>query len=120
MEDNEFIKAYKRVFPFASPSIFQLEMIAGRIQDKGIWNQVLEFWAGNDYRPQSIFKMCNYYDELMIERGKKASFVNVGRYIANGESEYPDCKTCDNTRRIGDWTDGIDCPDCVGKLEKAA
>lgn len=38
----------------------------------------------------------------------------VGKYEPSPEDfTYPDCATCDNTRRIGDWRDGIKCPDCI-------
>lgn len=54
---------YNRFFPHFTPNIFQQEMIEDRVTDLGTWRKVLMFWAGNDYRPQSVFKMLDYYDK---------------------------------------------------------
>lgn len=37
------------------------------------------------------------------------------------EEDYPECPSCHNTQFLdGDWKSQQPCPDCVGKLEKAA
>lgn len=101
-QENEFITAYKRVFPRVSPSIFQLEMIVGRVSDAQAWMETLEFWAGNDYRPQSIFKMCNYYDEVIQKRNPTA-WQSVGKWDGTVKQidEKP-CETCGQTYCLKD------------------
>lgn len=54
---------YNRFFPHFTPNIFQQELIEDRVTDLGAWRKVLTVWAGNDYRPQSVFKMLELYDK---------------------------------------------------------
>lgn len=63
-QENEYLQAYKQMFPEARPSIFQMELIEGTVDDLRAWRKTLIFWAGNDYRPQSIFKMLDYYKQV--------------------------------------------------------
>lgn len=63
-QENEYIAAYKQTFPDARPSIFQLDLIEGTVDDIRAWRKTLIFWAGNDYRAQSVFKMLEYYKQL--------------------------------------------------------
>jgi len=62
--ENEFVTMYLKMFPGVRPSLFQTDMIEGNITDKAFWQRTLEYWCGNDYRPQSIFKMIEYYKDL--------------------------------------------------------
>jgi len=71
-QENEHLQAYKRVFPQARPTIFQMELIEQTVTDSEAWRTTLIFWGGNNYRADSIFKMLEYYKEQL---GKK-KFVN--------------------------------------------
>ena len=55
---------FKKFFPHYEPPIFSQDLIVSRIADLTRWRTALEFWAANDYRPQSVGKICDYYDEL--------------------------------------------------------
>lgn len=118
--ENPFVAAYKRMFPLAQPNVFQLELIEFEIHDAAAWQETLIWWAGNDYRPQSVFKMIEKYKQTLTERMNRNVAANVGRYVPRpDEVSFDDCRTCDNTRRIGDdWRTAIRCPDCV--MEKVA
>jgi hypothetical protein len=71
-QENEHLQAYKRVFPQARPTIFQMELIEQTVTDAEAWRTTLIFWGGNNYRADSIFKMLEYYKEAL---GKK-KFTN--------------------------------------------
>lgn len=58
------IETYQRYFPNFTPSCFQQDLIESTVTDMAVWNEVLTYWAGNDYRAQSIKKMLDYYGEL--------------------------------------------------------
>lgn len=105
------LEMYKKMFPHATPNFFQMDMIEAEVQDADVWKETLYYWAGNDYRAQSVFKMLDCYKQKLEERNK-GRWQDVGRYEST-EPQYADCSTCDNTRRIGDWQTGITCPDCV-------
>lgn len=60
-QECEQVRAYKKMFPQARPNIFQMELIEAFVTDIKAWQTTLEFWAGNDYRPQSVQKMIEYY-----------------------------------------------------------
>jgi hypothetical protein len=62
-QENEYLKAYKKVFPNARPTIFQMELIEAQVDDAKAWERTLMFWGGNNYRADSIFKMLEYYRE---------------------------------------------------------
>ena len=112
---------HKKMFPHVNLNFFQQDLIEAEIQDEGAWKETLYFWCGNDYRGQSVFKMIEYYRKLLTDRVKHNEQANVGRYIPDpNEVRYSDCPTCDNTRRIGDWKDGIECPDCIAAQDRAA
>ena len=108
------LEMHKKMFPGASLNFYQMDLLEVEIQDEGAWKETLKFWASNDYRGQSVGKMIDYYNKLIMDRVKQNEQANVGRYIPEPEEiTYQDCSTCDNTRRIGDWKDGIHCPDCI-------
>jgi hypothetical protein len=79
--DNEFVAEYHKVFPNASLNIFQMELIEAEIRDAEVWREAVTFWAGNGYRAQSVFKVIDYYKNLLAERngkGKQSGKSNVG------------------------------------------
>jgi hypothetical protein len=93
--ENEFVDAYLATFRGSRPSIYQMELITMRVSDLAAWQETLRFWAGNDYRPQSIFKMCDYYDELLKQRRQKSSWQDVGRSDADRTIDaMPACRFC--------------------------
>lgn len=59
---------YCRFFPGHTPSCYQQDLIDGNVTDMVRWRTTLEFWAGNDYRPQSIQKMIDYYEKLDVPK----------------------------------------------------
>ena len=77
ISDNSALNEYKRIYPMVTPSIFQQEMIEQCITDIPAWREVLEMWAGNDYRPQSIAKMIECYDKKIQERDSTTSYNHV-------------------------------------------
>jgi hypothetical protein len=104
------LEMHKKMFPNVMLNFFQMDLIEAEIQDADAWKETLYFWAGNDYRGQSVFKMIELYKQKLEDRNK-GRWQDVGRPIET--ESYPDCSTCDNTRRIGSWDSGIRCPDCV-------
>jgi predicted RNA-binding Zn-ribbon protein involved in translation (DUF1610 family) len=108
------LEMHKKMFPQVSLNFYQMDLVEVEIDDLGAWKETLKFWASNDYRGQSVGKMIDYYNKLITDRVKQNASAMVGKYIPEpDEVTYKDCKTCDNTRRIGDWMTGIRCPDCT-------
>ena len=99
-QENPHIAAYKRVFPGARPSIFQLDMIEGMVTDARAWEQAVTFWAANDYRPQSIGKIIEYYNQSVngtVQRFEDKTKVQmrVGRHTEPEETHK--CGKCFDT-----------------------
>lgn len=89
---SEAVQLYNRFYPNSIPTIFQQELIEDRIKDLIAWRTTLEYWAGNDYRPQSILKMLDYY----TEQTRKTASLTVGRsddVVVTYEPLLP-CGTC--------------------------
>jgi len=57
------LDVYKQYFPHFTPSPFQQDLIDNLVTNMDIWHEVLTMWAGNDFRPASIKKMIDLYDE---------------------------------------------------------
>lgn len=100
-QENEHVKAYKRVFPHTQPTCFQLDLIEGTVTDARAWQKTLEYWAGNDYRPQSIGKMLDYYRQVTSGTVKtfddpvKVSMqVGAPQPIELFTEEIPPCQKC--------------------------
>lgn len=94
-QENESLKAYKRMFPNAQPNIYQMELIEAYATDQEAWKQTLEYWAGNDYRPQSIQKMLDYYKQVLSGAqsfGRKVDVVGKPK-LATYEPDPP-CRYC--------------------------
>lgn len=64
---NEFVEMFGEFFPQFRLSGSQKEIIHARIRDGTIWRRALIFWATNDYRPQSVGRICDKYDEIIME-----------------------------------------------------
>lgn len=93
------IDEYHRAFPGVRLTIFQQEMIEGQVDDERAWRKALEFWAGNGYRPQSIFKIVDYYKGIV--NGTNMSFQDktkiasqVGKWDGEESSTPEFCKVC--------------------------
>lgn len=67
ISENKFIPIYNEYFPHYKLNILQQEIIENRIHDETIWREALFYWSSNDYRPQSISKICDKHDELIAE-----------------------------------------------------
>ena len=76
------LATYHRYFPEFTPSCFQQDMIATLVTDNDAWDKTLLFWASNNYRPQSIGKMLEYYDKLQQQPS--------GDWVADAISSNPD------------------------------
>lgn len=98
---NPFVNEYLKVFPHARPSIFQMELIETNISDLAAWKETLIWWAGNDYRAQSVFKMIEYYKEQVK---------------TNPDAE---CAHCRNSRRVTVNDYSAPCPKCRPAEERA-
>ncbi len=112
---SKALEIYKRYFPKFDPSCYQQDLIEGAITDFDAWERTLEFWAGNDYRPGSIFKMLDYYRETLRNR----SSAQVGKDASVPETYA--CTDCFDTGsvRVPDpdspytWvTKDALCPEC--------
>lgn len=87
------VEMYQNVFSFV-PSPFQQDLIEQTITDLVKWREVLIMWAGNDYRPQSVKKMLDYYDELGQAK-KQGRFYDPGK--SDSHQDYvpePTCPKC--------------------------
>lgn len=62
------LSLYRKFFPHFVPNIYQQELIEVYVTDMAVWLEVLELWAGNDYRPQSVKKMIDCYTEKVNAR----------------------------------------------------
>lgn len=58
---------YQRIFPEHTPSCFQQDLLEQTVTNLPAWRKTLMFWASNAYRPQSIGKMLDYYNEVIRE-----------------------------------------------------
>ena len=79
---SETLSTYQRYFPEFTPSCFQQDMIESLVTDNDAWDKTLLFWASNNYRPQSIGKMLEYYDKLQQQPS--------GDWVADAIKSNPD------------------------------
>lgn len=108
---------YAAFYPQFTPSCFQQDMLEEAITDMTVWREVLNYWAGNDYRPQSIQKMIDYYNQLLA---KKPTYRRA--HVGKPEPiEAVNCVTCNDSKEIPRLKDGakyewdmevVECPDC--------
>lgn len=110
-QENEHLAAYKKVFPQARPTIFQMELIEQTVTDSEAWRDTLIFWGGNNYRADSIFKMLEYYKEAL---GKK-------KFVSREPERAIKCIDCFDTGTVNRTRDGatytwdvepVPCPKC--------
>lgn len=72
--NSQALEMYRKMFPHFTPNIFQQELIESYVTDMEVWKEVIEMWEGNAYRPQSIKKMIDCYEEK-IAKQKSTSHV---------------------------------------------
>lgn len=65
--DNPNFQTFAEFYPNQLLTVSQVNAIENRIRDGTIWRKVLEFWTENNYRAESIGKMCKLYDEMVVE-----------------------------------------------------
>lgn len=104
-QDNPHLQLYRKAFPQARPTIFQMELIEGTVTDAEAWKQTITFWAGNNYRAESVFKMIEYYKEALGKR----KFASV-----ETEQDY-NCPLCFDTGEVS-----VAVEDSPNKLEWVA
>lgn len=115
-QENENLSFYKKAFPQARPTIFQMEMIEAQVDDPKAWQKAVIFWAGNNYRAESIFKMLDYYRQ--IKAGTVQTFEDTSKAKMRVGAEQPTetfTPTCTKCNDIGEvWGTGgtQPCPVC--------
>lgn len=62
--EEEMVRVYREFFPDTPIAPFLQDLIAARVDDAAVWRKALTYWQYNSYRPNSIGKICDYYDEL--------------------------------------------------------
>lgn len=104
------LSIYAQFFPQNTPSCFQQELMEDAIKDLNIWREALIFWAGNDYRPQSIQKLIDYYLQLV---GAKPPAFTTGGIVQM--SPNANCDHCQNERWIRGNLESWPCDKCRPK-----
>lgn len=89
--DDERVQIYRQITGF-TPSIFQQDLIADRIKDVDRWRKAVIFWMGNAYRPQSVLKVIEYYEQM----GKPEFDTQIGSRESFQFTSEPDppCPYC--------------------------
>lgn len=87
---NQHIELHRKAFPTTRLTIFQQEMIEMEVTDAEAWKETIYFWGGNNYRGESVFRMIEYYKEVIQKR--PANRVQVG--VDRSEEEHYDCPAC--------------------------
>lgn len=64
-ELDEAVRIYRDALGFL-PTPFQQDLITQTVVDIPRWREAVRFWAGNDYRPQSVLKCLDYYESLAL------------------------------------------------------
>ena len=80
-----------KISPGARLNCFQMELIEAEITDIDAWKETLTFWFGNNYRAESVFKMIEYYKQV-IDKRSQGRWQDVGR--PDYQPEQYKCKTC--------------------------
>ena len=83
------MEVYSAAFPHFTPSCFQQDVMIMTITDIDAWKDTVKFWALNDYRPQSIGKMLDYYAEATIKRNRRGpdKLPTVAERLAEAEAD---------------------------------
>lgn len=92
---SEALTEYQRVFPLHTPTCYQQDLIEYTVTDLPAWRKALMFWASNDYRPQSIGKLLDYYSQVV--RGVVKTFEVKRDTVGTSEPTYTPpsaCATC--------------------------
>lgn len=116
IEKHWIFDEYRKVFRNYTPSIFVQEQMLGLITDRGAWAQTCFYWGMNDYKPSSVGKMLDYYEQQLAERQKS----RVGQSVAGYETY--DCSNCFDLKIVQvpktggqfDWEmEDAPCPKCA-------
>jgi hypothetical protein len=107
-QQQNSVQAYQRMFPFVKLSIYQMELIEDTAQDAVAWRKTLEYWAGNDYRPQSVFKMLDYYRQVLTGVDRFGKRIKPDMTVGQSTYTPPDYK-CGECLDTGEIT--VDDPD---------
>ena len=129
IDESWIFDEYKKAFKGYVPPIFAQEQMLAFIENAEAWHKTCFDWAMNDYKPSSVGKMLDYYNQQLngttqySKKPKQAS--QIGRHDPTN-AELPDCEDCLNTRwrnyksKFGDadWNDR--CLKCLDECEMAA
>lgn len=55
------LQIFQKYFRGASPSCYQQDVVEQTVTNFHVWEECVKYWALNDYRPQSIGKLLDYY-----------------------------------------------------------
>ncbi len=96
ISDNDFLHTFRLYYPGYDLSIHQQEIIQTRIRDGTNWEKALAFWAGNAYRPQSVGKICDKYDEL-VNNQNGGSNGTIQRHNQSNDAGTRNAQRIDNS-----------------------
>lgn len=81
------LEMYLKICPNAQLNFFQMEMIEAEVTDIDAWKETLRFWFGNGYREKSVFRMLEYYKEV-IDKRSQGRWQDVGRDTSESDPNY--------------------------------
>lgn len=96
--EEGMVQVYHEFFPDHPLSPFLQDLIAARVDDLATWRKALTYWQYNSYRPSSVGKICDYYDEIKagktngtnFNRNGKRTDADVLKESADFYANYPD------------------------------
>ena len=122
IERSWIFDEYRKVFRDYTPPIFVQEQMLMQVDNAEAWKKTCFDWAMNDYKPSSVGKMLDYYQQQLKGRGPTFRQAR-GQVGKNHEPPRPEpkCKTCfDLKKRMVFTRNGgnsemqeIDCPECT-------
>lgn len=109
MKELNPLEMYQKVFPYTHLNFVQIDQIESEVTNLEVWKSVLYEWAGNGWRPQSVFKMLRMYEEKQIRSG--AAYVGAESEHSIYQPPAP-CERCQSTVCLG----GKSCDDRAAAL----
>lgn len=119
IEESWIFDEYRKVFPHYTPPIFVQEQMLVNIADRSEWSKTCRYWGLNDYRPSSVGKMMEYYnDQLRLKANSQ-----VGRSLPV-DDVIENCRRCFDSgtilqpvpqeeRKTRGSMEQIPCPECA-------
>jgi hypothetical protein len=97
IESHWIFDEYAKVFPRYTPSIFVQEQMLAAITDRKVWAETCWTWAMNDYKPSSVGKMLDYYQQK-LEKAPGRFGSRIGQNVE--EQPEPNCKQCFDLKTV--------------------